>query len=94
VRTFEVAPEDVGLARNKPEALRGGDAVHNAKALLDVLMGGKGPFRDVALLNAAAGLVVAGEAGDLKQGVEMAARSVDSGSARKRLDTLVQVSNA
>jgi anthranilate phosphoribosyltransferase len=93
VRTFEITPEEVGFARQKPEALRGGDAAHNAKALLDVLKGVKGPFRDVALLNAAAGLVVAGRAKDLKQGVEQAAKSVDSGAAKACLDRLVQISN-
>ena len=86
VRTFEITPEEVGFARQKPEALRGGDAAHNAKALLDVLKGVKGPFRDVALLNAAAGLVVAGHAKDLQQGVEQAAKSVDSGAAKACLD--------
>jgi anthranilate phosphoribosyltransferase len=93
VRTFEITPEEVGLARQKPETLRGGDATHNAKALVAVLKGTKGAFRDVALLNAAAGLVVAGQAKNLKQGVEQAAKSVDSGAAKTCLDRLVQVSN-
>src|SRR5882757_5443020 len=53
VRVFEVTPEEAGLPRVKPEALKGGDAAENAKALLDVLKGKKGPFRDVSLLNAA-----------------------------------------
>src|SRR5712692_1975162 len=58
VRCFEIAPEDVGLPRIKPEALRGGDAEVNADALKAVLEGIKGPYRDVAVLNAAAALVV------------------------------------
>src|SRR5207302_3196988 len=86
VRTFEIAPEDVGLKRVKPEALRGGDANENAQALADVLKGRKGAFRDVAILNAAAGLVVAGRAKELKQGVALATKSVDSGEAEGRLD--------
>ena len=94
VRTFEVTPEEVGFVRRQPEALRGGDAEQNAKALVGVLKGTKGPFRDVAILNAAAGLVVAGSTNDLKQGVEQAAKSIDSGAAKARLDRLVQVSNA
>ena len=94
VRTFEITPEDIGLPRAKPDVLRGGDAVQNAKALLGVLKGAKGAFRDVAILNAAAGLVVAGQAKDLKQGAEQAAKSIDSGAAKARLDQLVQVSNA
>jgi len=94
VRTFEVTPEEVGLKRQKPEALRGGDAEQNARALVDVLKGTKGAFRDIAVLNAAAALVVAGSAKDLKQGVVAAAKSIDSGAAKARLDRLVQVSNA
>src|SRR3981189_2176061 len=78
VRLFEITPEDVGLKRAKPEALRGGDADHNARALLAVLKGKAGPFRDVAVLNAAAGLVVAGKATDLAQGVALAQKSIDS----------------
>jgi anthranilate phosphoribosyltransferase len=92
VRTFEVTPEEVGLKRQGPETLRGGDAADNAKALVEVLMGAKGPFRDVSLMNAAAGLVVAGRAETLKQGVELAAKSIESGAAKMCLDLLVQVS--
>jgi anthranilate phosphoribosyltransferase len=93
VRSFEVAPEDVGLPRVKPEALRGGEAKDNAQALLDVLKGSKGAFRDVAVLNAAAGLMVAGRAADLKQAVVLAQKSIDSGEAEGRLDRLIAVSN-
>jgi len=94
VRAFEITPEDVGLPRVKPEALRGGDASHNAQALADVLKGKKGAFRDVALLNAAAGLIVAGRAKDLKQAIALAEKSVDSGEAESRLQRLVKTSNA
>jgi anthranilate phosphoribosyltransferase len=94
VRTFEITPDEVGFARQKPETLHGGDAEHNARALTDVLKGAKGPFRDVSLMNAAAGLVVAGQAKTLKQGVEQAAQSIDTGAAKARLDKLVQVSNS
>jgi len=94
IRTFEIAPEDAGLKRAKPEDLRGGDAEHNAKALLDVLKGKPGPFRDVAILNAAAALVVAGKAKDLNDGAALAAKSIDSGEAEGRLDRLIAVSNA
>ena len=94
VRAFEVTPEEVGLARVKPEALRGGDAGHNAQALGDVLKGKKGAFRDVALLNAAAGLIVAGRAKDLKTAIGLAEKSVDSGEADNRLQRLIKTSNA
>jgi anthranilate phosphoribosyltransferase len=94
VRAFEVTPEEVGLSRVKPEALRGGDAGHNAQALGDVLKGKKGAFRDVALLNAAAGLIVAGRARDLKAAIALAEKSVDSGEAENRLQRLIKISNA
>jgi anthranilate phosphoribosyltransferase len=94
IRTFEVTPEDAGLARIKPDALKGGDATENANALLDVLKGKKNAFREVAVLNAAAALIVAGKAGDLKEGATLAAKSIDSGEAEGRLDRLIAVSCA
>ncbi len=94
IRTFEIRPEDAGLQRAKPETLRGGDADHNAAALLAVLTGTPGPFRDVAIINAAAALVVAGKAKDLKEGAGLAAKSIDSGAAKQRLEKLIAVSNA
>jgi anthranilate phosphoribosyltransferase len=93
VRNFEISPEDVGLPKVKPEALRGGDATTNAKALEEVLDGKKTPYRDVALFNAAAALVVAGKANDIKSGFELATRALDSGEAEGRLDRLIVVSN-
>ena len=94
IRTFDITPEDAGLPRAKPEALRGGDADHNATALLDVLRGKRGPFRDVAVLNAAAALIVAGKAKDLKDGAAIATKAIDSGEAEGRLDRLIAVSCA
>jgi anthranilate phosphoribosyltransferase len=93
IRSFEISPEQIGLPRVKPEALRGGDATTNAQAVEDVLDGKKSPFRDVALFNAAAALVVAGKADDLKGGLHLAAQSLDSGEAEGRLDRLIVVSN-
>jgi len=94
IRVFEIAPEDAGLPRAKPEALRGGDADYNAKALIDVLKGKPGALRDVALINAAAALIVAGKAKSLRDGAKLAARSLDSGEAEGRLDRLIAISNA
>jgi anthranilate phosphoribosyltransferase len=94
VTTFEIKPEDVGLSVAKPEQLRGADADTNAAALREVLKGTKGAFRDVALFNAAAAIVVAGKAKDLKDGMAVAAKSLDSGEAEGRLERLVAVSNA
>jgi anthranilate phosphoribosyltransferase len=94
VRSFEIAPEDVGLPRIKPEVLRGGDADTNAEALKAVLEGIKGPYRDVAVLNAAAALVVAAKARDIAHGVALAQHSIDSGGAEASLDRLIAISNA
>jgi anthranilate phosphoribosyltransferase len=92
VTTFEVTPEQAGLKRAATADLKGADAMHNAEALRGVLDGKPGPFRDVAILNAAAALVVAGKAKNIKEGAALAAKSVDSGEAKKRLDRLVAVS--
>ncbi|MDC7786428.1 anthranilate phosphoribosyltransferase [Rhodoplanes sp. TEM] len=94
VTTFEITPEAVGLPRAAPEALRGGDAAANAVALKGVLEGRKGPYRDVAVFNAAAALVVAGKAADLASGVALAAQSIDTGAAEGSLGRLIAVSNA
>jgi anthranilate phosphoribosyltransferase len=94
IRTFEIKPEDVGIKRAKPEDLKGGDGAHNALALKAVLEGKPGAYRDIALMNAAASLVVAGKANALADSVKLAAQSIDSGAARARLEKLVTVSNA
>ncbi len=89
-REFSVAPEDAGLERSPIEAIRGGDAATNAGALRALLHGEPGPYRDTVLLNAAAGLVVAGTAQDLRSGAMRAARAIDDGSAAAALDKLRQ----
>jgi anthranilate phosphoribosyltransferase len=93
VRTFEISPQDVGLPKADPKRLLGGDAEANAAALLSVLKGEKSPYRDVAMFNAAAALVVAGRAKDLPGGMALAQTSIDSGEAEGRLDRLIAVSN-
>ncbi|EAQ34071.1 anthranilate phosphoribosyltransferase [Nitrobacter sp. Nb-311A] len=93
IRTFEVTPEDAGLERAGGDALKGGDAGANAASLHDVLEGKPGAFRDVALLNAAAALIVAGKAKTLKDGVALGAKSLDGGGAMNRLKQLIAVSN-
>jgi anthranilate phosphoribosyltransferase len=81
IREFTVAPEDAGLERAPPEAIRGGEPAENAAALQALLQGARGAYRDIVLLNAAAALVVAGRAADLRAGAAIAARSIDSGAA-------------
>lgn len=86
IRSIEVAPEQVGLARAPVTALVGGDAQRNAVILSDVLGGASGPQRDVVVLNAAAAILVAGLAEDLREGAELARRSIDEGAALDRLE--------
>jgi anthranilate phosphoribosyltransferase len=81
-----IAPEDVGLPRRAPEALRGGDAVFNAAALRRMLLGEPGAYRDAVLFNAAAALIVAGHVSDWRQGIEEAAETLDRGLANALLD--------
>jgi anthranilate phosphoribosyltransferase len=85
IRAFTIDPATLGVARAAPHALRGGDAEHNAEALRAVLKGEKTAYRDIALVNAAAGLVVAGKADDLAGGLALAAKAVDSGAGAATL---------
>lgn len=94
VRIFDIHPEEMGLVCCTAEDLKGGDAAHNAQALRGVLAGDLNAYRDVAVLNAAAGLVVAGKAETLADGVVLAGKSIDSGAAMARLDKLIEVSNS
>ena len=93
IRTFEVSPEEAGLSPVAGEALKGGDATANAVALQGVLDGRPGAFRDVALLNAAAAMIVAGSAKTLKEGVAIGREALDSGAAAARLKQLIAISN-
>ncbi len=94
VASFEVAPEDAGLARADPADLKGGDPAANATAIADMLAGRPGPYRDIVLLNAAAALVVAGKAEALRAGVALAAKAIESGRAKATLAALVADTNA
>ena len=93
IRSFEVTPDDAGLSRASGDALKGGEAEANAASLRGVLEGKPGAFRDVALLNAAAALIVAGKAKNLKDGVALGTKSLDSGAAMNKLKQLIAVSN-
>jgi anthranilate phosphoribosyltransferase len=88
---YSMLPEDLGLPRHPIEALVGGDATVNARILRDVLDGQKGAPRDAVLANAAAALVSAGAAKDLKKGVVIAAESIDEGAAREKLKRLAAI---
>lgn len=94
IKLFDVKPEDAGLKRAKPADLKGGDPAANAAALRALVEGDKGAYRDIVLFNAAAALIVAGKAGDLKGGVTLAAEAIDSGKAKATLERLVRASQA
>lgn len=81
-----IVPEDAGLPRHPISAIRGGDAAHNAAALRALLKGERSPYRDAVLLNAAAALLIADAATDLRDGAERAADTIDSGAADRLLD--------
>ncbi|HEY8949060.1 MAG TPA: anthranilate phosphoribosyltransferase [Rhizomicrobium sp.] len=85
VSRHQTTPEEIGVMRVPLCALRGGEAKDNAAALLRLLDGEHGAFRDIVLLNAAAALVVAGKVNDLKAGALMAAHAIDSGAAKQVL---------
>jgi anthranilate phosphoribosyltransferase len=93
ISTFKVSPKNAGLPEAKSDDLVGGDAAANAAALRAVLEGKPGPYRDVVLFNAAAALLVAGKAQTLREGVALAAQSIDSGKARAVLEALVKLSH-
>ncbi|EKV30803.1 Anthranilate phosphoribosyltransferase [Caenispirillum salinarum AK4] len=93
VSTFEVTPEEAGLARASMNDLKGGDAEVNAAAIRDVLAGRKSAYRDIVLMNAGAALVVAGKAATLRAGMEAAAQAVDSGKALETLNHMIRITN-
>jgi anthranilate phosphoribosyltransferase len=93
VSSFEVMPEQAGLARAKAEDIKGADPASNAQRMNGVLDGNTGPLRDVVLLNAAAALIIAGRAGDLRDGVALAAKAIDSGAAKRVLARLIAITN-
>ena len=89
LRSYEVSPADAGLAPAEPADLRGGDAAANAAVLGDILAGDRGACRDIVVLNAAAGLMVAGMADDLRSGAEAAAAAIDDGRAAAKLEAVI-----
>ena len=94
VRTYDVTPEEFGIERAPLEAISGGDAATNAGMIRDILRGKKSARRDVVLLNAAATLVAAAKVDSIADGIPLAAESLDSGAAAKKLDALVRFTNA
>jgi len=92
VRSYEIEPEEFGMARARLEDIAGGDAKENAEIIRAVLKGERSPRRDVVVLNSAAALVAAGRAGHMADAIPIAAHSIDSGAAAGKLDSLVRFS--
>jgi anthranilate phosphoribosyltransferase len=94
IRSYTVDPRELGLTLAPGDSVVGGDPATNAELTRQVLSGEKGPHRDIVTLNAAAGLVAAGLAEDLGEGLDAARASIDDGAAAAALDRLVAVSNS
>ncbi len=93
IREFEITPEEFGFPRVPLEALKGGAPEENAEALMAVLNGAAGAYRDVTLLNAGVAIMIGGKCERVEDGIELARRSIDSGAARKAFETLKRISN-
>lgn len=93
LNNYEVWPDDFGIKKANLEDLKGGNAADNARILLDVLKGIPGPRRDIVILNAAAAIYAADKAKSIKEGINLACDSIDSGRALKKLELLRECSN-
>ena len=91
--SYEIKPEDLGLTRCKKDDLVGGDPKENAQITRDILNGVKGPKRDAVLLNAGACFYLAKDNITLKEGIELAAKQIDSGAAKEKLEQFIAMSN-
>ena len=92
IKHYKIGPDDLGLAPASLESLAGGSVEENADTMTEVLRGSSGPRRDVVVANAAGGIVAGGKAADLREGVQAAQESIDSGRALEKLELLREVS--
>ena len=93
VKRYTLTPEDFGMSRAPIETLHGGNATENAAIIREVLQGGPGPRRDIAVINAAVALVASGIAANFQDGAQLAANAISSGLAQKKLAALVAFTN-
>ncbi len=93
IRNYEINPSDFGFKIGSMEELKGDSAEQNAKIILEILNGAKGPKTDIVLLNSAAALLTTGIINDFKEGIELAKQSIDSGNAIKVLENLIKFTN-
>ncbi len=93
ISSFSVSPEDAGLPQSSIEDIKGNDSYYNAKKMVEALSGAESAYRNAIVYNAAAGLVIAGKAASLKEGVAMAQQAIDSGVAHNKLKKLIEISH-
>jgi anthranilate phosphoribosyltransferase len=94
IKTYLIKPEDFGLKRGKLMEIEGGEKKQNAEIILEILKGARGAKRDITVLNAAAVFMIAERAKDFGEGIELANESIDSGEAFKKLERLIEFTNA
>jgi len=94
VQRYRVKPQDFGMTPARREDLAGGDAATNAQIIRGILEGKRGPQRDFVCINAAAALVAAGRAANFRKGTSLAAKAIDSGLARAKLQALIEFSHS
>ena len=92
IRSYVIEPADYGIPTADHAAISGGSPTDNAEIINTILQGERGAKRDLVLLNAAAALVVAGKAENIREGLKLAAGSIDSGAARSKLERLRELS--
>ncbi|WP_340151551.1 anthranilate phosphoribosyltransferase [uncultured Sneathiella sp.] len=93
ITEFEITPEQFGIQKVSLEELKGGTPEENAKALMALLNGTPGPYRDVALLNAGAAIMIGGKCDTVAEGIELARQSIDTGAALSAFEALKRISN-
>ena len=94
IRHYEITPQEAGLEPAPQKAIKGGTPEQNAAAVTSILQGERGPLRDVVVLNAAAALIAADTATDLREGARIAADSIDSGNAAARMNAFVELTQS
>jgi anthranilate phosphoribosyltransferase len=92
VKSYSLNPEELGFKKSRLEDLSGGTVKENSRILLDILKGGKGPKRDIVVLNSAAAIYVADKTASIKEGIKLACESIDSRNAFKKLELLKEYS--
>jgi anthranilate phosphoribosyltransferase len=94
LKEYELNPRHYGLNLCKPEDLQGGNPDQNAAITTSILLGGKGPKRDIVLLNAAAAIIVSKRASNFHEALPLAEKSIDSGKAYQKLENLIKLTQA